>query len=283
MSGFEKELDDVINGVSDQDFTYKGEQEFEPKPKVKSEEDETTNPNPGKRGKPKKKKSRVGGPGKKKPKPKVSGKTADKKYRVGVVIISVVLACGLLAHKFGLFGSSEAPEEIEPPTQANQDLPDIDDGMSEPEKQEKGESSVVLEDTINPGIPDMNNGDNNKMSKSTTDAEEFTKDINGHEIPKRYEVDKIYHTVDFVNYTKKRGVTSNGVELLWLDAEYKGNPYTIQVPFQIWKELDTSGITVVNMEVLVVDKDKEIISYMEVKNNFKEVMAEGEKGLKDRK
>ena len=271
--GFEQEFDEIINNTySDDKFSYQGEEEFTPKER----EPVNNDPNPDRKQNPKqrKKKKKPGAP-----KPKED----NVKTRIGIVLISCLLASGGLFYKYGPL-NKRAENEIEPPGSSldrNEELPSVsgDDGIQEPSK--KVEPSVTMEDgEINPGLSDFEHGNNDTSNKNLTDADEFVKDINGNEIPKGYKVTKIEHEVDFVNYIKKRGVTANGVELLWLDAEYKGNPYTVQVPFKIWKELDTTGITVVNMEVLVVDKDKRIISYMEVKDNYKEIMEQGEKALK---
>lgn len=140
-------------------------------------------------------------------------------------------------------------------------------------------AGVSMEDSINPGLPDPEKGKQNVNNGTIEDASGFLVDINGNQIPQNYKVKKIEYETDFVSYVKKRGLTANGIELLWLDAEYKGHPYTVQVPFKIWKELDSQGITVVDMEVLYLENDAKVISYMKVKENYKEIMEKGEAAL----
>lgn len=144
-------------------------------------------------------------------------------------------------------------------------------------------SGVTMEDssnTINPGLPDPEKGKQNVNNGTIEDASGFLVDINGNKIPENYTTEKIVTETDFISYVKKRGITADGIELLWLDAEYKGQPYTVQVPFKIWKELDSQGITVVEMEVLYLQDDAKVISYMKVKENYKEIMEKGEAALK---
>ena len=57
------------------------------------------------------------------------------------------------------------------------------------------------------------------------------------------------------------------LELYYLDAEYKGKKYVIQVPFKYYKELDDSGIIPVKMEVLRIQSETDgtylsVVSYM---------------------
>lgn len=137
-----------------------------------------------------------------------------------------------------------------------------------------------MDDTnaINPGLPNTENGQNKVNNGKLTPSGDFLKDVNGNQIPANYEVKQVKEETDFVNYEKRRGVTGDGVELLWLDAEYKGIPYTVQVPFKIWKELDPKGITVVSMEVLYLDQDRKVISFMSVKENYKELLEKKNSG-----
>lgn len=151
------------------------------------------------------------------------------------------------------------------------------DKPTEPESKIPEASMEDSPNGINPGLPDTEKGKQNINNGELSDTQNFLMDINGNKIPANYEVQKIVMETDFVSYEKQRGVTANGIELLWLDAEYKGQPYTIQIPFKVWKELDPTGITVVDMEVLYLKEDLKIISYMKVKDNYKEIMEKGEK------
>ena len=136
------------------------------------------------------------------------------------------------------------------------------------------QQGVVMEDNVNPGLPDTKNGNKMNNNGEMTDTKGFISDVNGNKIPKDFVVQRVSDETDFVNYVKRRGMTGDGIELLWLDAQYKGIPYSVQVPFKIWKELDQQGITVVDMEVLYLEDGSKVISYMKVKDNYKEILEE---------
>lgn len=136
------------------------------------------------------------------------------------------------------------------------------------------QQGVTMQDGVTPGLPDTKNGNKMNNSGEMADTKGFISDVNGNKIPKDFVVQRVADETDFVNYVKRRGMTGDGIELLWLDAQYKGIPYSVQVPFKIWKELDQQGITVVDMEVLYLEDGSKVISYMKVKDNYKEILEE---------
>ena len=294
--GFEKEFDDILNDNEDE-FTYRGEEEFTPEPRKQEPNDEDEEPE--RKGKKPRKNVKSKGKQKVSPKSKPKSKSSNKgndnkQFIAKIIVASLLISGGLLFMKFGpLGGETPAAEggesQVASNEESNDDLPKLsetqggssDEDSANPDSSESGEPSVTMEDgEIKPGLSDFEGGDHNTNTGEVTDTGDFLKDINGSQIPKHYEVKKITYETDFVSYVKKRGVTGDGVELLWLDAEYKGNPYVIQVPFKVWKELDETGITVVDMEVLTIDKDLKVISNMQVKDNYKEIMEKGEKAVK---
>ena len=101
-------------------------------------------------------------------------------------------------------------------------------------------------------------------------------DLNGNKIDSNYVVASREVVTDYVNYEKKRGITSNGLELYWLDVTYKDNPYVIQVPYQTWSNLDSKGTTVVDMEVLNIDDGSQVISYMQLKGDINDIINRAE-------
>lgn len=287
--GFNKEFDAIMGEDEESNFTYRGEEEFTPEP-TQHNDDDDDNREPKQKGK-KTPKGKKPPKNKKAPKPSNS-KSSNKQFIIKIVVASLILSGGLLFWKFGPLSSGEgAGTEQQADTEnSDDDLPRLsetqtadDSGDNEedpkPDSNDDGPSVVMEDEEIKPGLSDFEGGDHNTNTGEVVESGEFLKDINGSQIPKHYEVKKINYETDFVSYVKKRGVTGDGVELLWLDAEYKGNPYVIQVPFKIWKELDETGITVVDMEVLTIDKNLKVISNMQVKENYKEIMEKGEKEI----
>lgn len=139
----------------------------------------------------------------------------------------------------------------------------------------------VVQDTkgITPGITDIEqNTVNVNNTKITPDT--FTKDLNSKPIAEEYKIDSIYTTIDFISYTKKRATSDDGIELYWLDAEYKGKKAKVQVPFSIFKELDPVGVTVVEVEVVRVDTGDyskplpEVVTGFTVRPDYKRILEQ---------
>lgn len=128
----------------------------------------------------------------------------------------------------------------------------------------------LLEDTpddLNVGTQDFRQNTTMDSDTALTDPDNFIKDLYGLSLQTNFTVSKIQDATDFVDYTKRRGTWGGGLELYYLDAEYRGNKYVIQVPFKYYKELDDTGIVPVKMEVLRVKSEVDdtylsIISYM---------------------
>lgn len=90
---------------------------------------------------------------------------------------------------------------------------------------------------------------------------------------KKYKAKSIDFTRDMVNYEKRRAISDVGMEIYWLDVVYKEKNYQIQIPFYIYSDLDKKGITIVSMEILTLEDDSKLITYMEVISNFREIIG----------
>lgn len=220
--------------------------------------------------------------------PRTISSRDDKKRRllfmcIGFVsIVIVVLALVLLFKDQPKSDNKDEGNTLgqvpkqEQSTDNNTNLSDATGGSATVPTQQPGvQPDLTMQDgNINPGLPDTQNGNKMNNSGALSDPKSFISDVNGNKIPKDFVVQRIADETDFVNYTKRRGMTGDGVELLWLDAQYKGIPYSVQVPFKIWRELDPQGITVVDMEVMYLESGAKVVSYMSVKPNYKEILED---------
>lgn len=128
--------------------------------------------------------------------------------------------------------------------------------------------------SITPGM--TNTGEDTTMDQTSPPEEDsMVKDLNGISLIQNYTVGEITTVVDFINYTKHRAITADGMELLWLEVDYKGKPYKVTVPFKIYKELDPEGITVVDIEVLNLGNGNQVISHMSVRSDYKKKLENG--------
>ena len=125
------------------------------------------------------------------------------------------------------------------------------------------DGNAVDRNAVNPGITDYGeeNGSTTAVVYSSSD---FLKDLNGLDVSAVYNVVSRDYVYDYVNYTAKRAVIDQGMELYWLDVVYNERNYRVQVPFYYFKDLKTTGICKVQIEVLVLEGGGKIISYMNV-------------------
>ena len=151
-------------------------------------------------------------------------------------------------------------------------------GRNEPAQQETTQPQQTtqqqatqqpVEETLPEGVGTQDFTQNTTMTNSDvlTNPVQYTQDIYGLTTRVDYTVNRISNVADFVSYTKHRGTWGGGLELYWLEAEYHGSKYVIQVPFEYYKELDDTGIVPVKMEVLTIagttaDETLTVISYM---------------------
>lgn len=203
---------------------------------------------------------------------KVKQKTPiDKKRKIIIGIIA-----GILIMLFGFVGFLVFSGNDNDNAQASASLQTNEAPKTEKPKDEKPKEEKNYPTDVNPGVPDIQMGSNMTQNSDTSDPKDFLKDINGNKVPKKYDVARIERATDFIDYTKRRAVTGDGVELLWLDATYKGRKYEVQVPFEVYKELDSSGITVVDVEILHTRGGGTIVSYMNVRKDYKQLLKNKE-------
>ncbi|MNN23375.1 hypothetical protein D3C81_1367710 [compost metagenome] len=125
------------------------------------------------------------------------------------------------------------------------------------------------------GIPNLNISNETQNKSEPVKDSVITTNLQQVPIDANYKVKEYKTVTDFVNYKKYRAVTGKGVEFYWLEATYKKQPYKIQVPFQVFNNLEEEGITVVNVEVSVLEDNSEVITYMSVKKDAKTLLDNG--------
>lgn len=130
------------------------------------------------------------------------------------------------------------------------------------------EADATESATMALGITDFDKSENNTTSDTISPASDFLLDLSGVEIPQNFAVADRTYVKDFVNYTAKRAVVDDGMELYWLEVTYKGKNYRMQVPFYAFKDLDKSGICAVEMEVLTLEGGGQVISYMQIVTDY---------------
>jgi hypothetical protein len=122
------------------------------------------------------------------------------------------------------------------------------------------------------GLPDFDADENGTTSAIVYSASDYIKDLNGSDIPAVYTTASRTYIRDFVNYEAKRAIIDDGMEMYWLEVTYKGKKYRCQVPFYVFKDLDATGICVVNIELLTLEDGGQVISFMEVVTDYDDLI-----------
>lgn len=124
------------------------------------------------------------------------------------------------------------------------------------------------EDIIDAGLPTFDSDGSSKTTAIVYSESDFIKDLNGVDVPAVYNVKSRDYVKDFVNYEAKRAIIDDGMELYWLEVTYNDKKYRVQVPFYVFKDLDKTGICIVELEVLTLEGGEKIISYMQVITDY---------------
>lgn len=133
-------------------------------------------------------------------------------------------------------------------------------------------TEISGDDGITIGLPEFDPKENGQTTAVVYSASDYIKDLNGLDIPAVYEISTRTYVRDFVNYEAKRAIIADGMEMYWLEILYEGKPYRCQVPFYIFQNLDTTGICVVEIELLTLAGGEQVISFMQVVTDYTDLI-----------
>ena len=128
------------------------------------------------------------------------------------------------------------------------------------------------QDDVNVGLPEFDPKSNGQTTAIVYSAGAYIKDLNGSDIPAVYNVATRTYVRDFANYEAKRAIIADGMEMYWLEILYKDKPYRCQVPYYVFKDLDTTGICVVEIELLTLEGGEQVISFMQVVPDYNDLI-----------
>lgn len=134
-------------------------------------------------------------------------------------------------------------------------------------------NEVINGDAIDPGDVNYTESTQRTTTAKVYSTDDYLKDINGVDISAVYNITSRDYVYDYVSYVAKRGIIDDGMEIYWLEADYKGRKYRIQVPFLYFKDFDEKGVCRVQIEVLNIEGGGKVISYMQVVDNSAGVSA----------
>lgn len=134
------------------------------------------------------------------------------------------------------------------------------------------DGNVIKDGADSVGLPNFSDDPGGKTTARYFSANDYVKDLNGLDIPAVYNVKSRTYIKDFVNYEAKRAIMDDGMELYWLEVLYKNRKYRVQCPFYIFKDLDETGICVVEIEVLNMEGGEKVISFMQVVQDYDDLI-----------
>ena len=126
-------------------------------------------------------------------------------------------------------------------------------------------------DAIDVGLPNFKDSDSSSTTATVYSDSDYIKDLNGVDVPAVYNVKSRDYIKDFVNYESKRAIIDDGMEMYWLEISYNKKKYRCQIPYYVFKDLDKTGICVVEIEVLTLEGGEKIISYMQVVTDYSDL------------
>ena len=165
----------------------------------------------------------------------------------GIAIIAgAVVALGLVA--FLVFGKGE--EQAAPPA------------PTEPAPAEETiDPATALKDSLyKKGIGKEAVDEENIYEQGNIESADFRKDFVSTDAPEHYvEPIEIMGVNDSVSYVKHRTMTDDGMDMYWVDAEYKGKKTRFTVPYYIWRTLAPQGVMDVIVETIVDAEDNTFV------------------------
>ena len=174
------------------------------------------------------------------------------------VAVAMVIGCVLFARR-GVSNEEETPQGSQ---EVNEISTENDTVQNNGVYDEDG--NTIDPNGITPGQPDYQHSTNNTTSSRVFDVNDYVKDINGLDVSAVYQEASLEYVIDYVSYVAHRGLVDNGMEMYWLDVEYNGLKYKMQVPFYYFKDLKETGICRVEMEIIHTMDGGKVISYMHI-------------------
>lgn len=195
----------------------------------------------------------------------------EKKKSNKTIILIVIFAVLMILIFIGIISTATSSEDSTSEEQTEETSNGAnEEGTQSTESQVQSNGvydvngNVVDQEAINPGIPDYDHSTNNSTTATVYSASDYIKDLNGVDVSAVYNVENIEYVYDYVSYETRRAIIDDGMELYWLEAVYEGKTYRIQAPYYYFKDLGTTGICKVKVEVLNLAGGGKIVSYMKI-------------------
>lgn len=91
----------------------------------------------------------------------------------------------------------------------------------------------------------------NLFAQGNIESNKFRRDFSGTDQPETFKLPvKITVVRDGVSYVKHRAITADGIEIYWLEGEFKGKACIFTIPYSIYQIIQSAGVIDVEVEVV---------------------------------
>ena len=123
------------------------------------------------------------------------------------------------------------------------------------------EEERIRRELLDSGYGVRNSSDSPPLPQSHAGSDSFVKDLDGADISELWEAKTITYIQDYVSYTKHRAITDSGVEIYWLEGDYKGLTCRMNIKYRHFRTLADSGVVVCNIEIVETVNGNKLITW----------------------
>lgn len=188
---------------------------------------------------------------------RTGNKSEENKAKPGIknaklvpFVIGAVLVILIIVVAASTLGKEKQPSQVNIPTE--------DSTYQEPSTLSESERLKQQLEAEGYGVGQDSHGGQINVS-----SDSMLRDINGNSLPEMWEAKTITYINDIVQYKKYRAVTGSGVELYWLEGEYRGQSCRIIVPYTYFRNFENEGGVVCKIEVVETTDGQRVFTWFE--------------------
>jgi hypothetical protein len=176
----------------------------------------------------------------------------DPKVLLGVGV-GVVLLVIFLATRGGGGGGGGGGDVVAVTPPVDEKSTEVTTSLSNEER--------VRQEVLAEGYGISNSSGSSVRNQIPIESDVFVKDLSGADVKEIF-VDRTVTLIrDFVSYVKHRAVTDEGIELYWLEGDYKGKKCKMDIKYNHFKTLADTGVVMCDIEVVETTEGNKIITW----------------------
>jgi hypothetical protein len=181
-------------------------------------------------------------------------KSFDPKIIAGVAVGAVLLVVFVISRSGGS-DSGQSPGSVVA-VQPSQQETVSDEAVTQMSEEER-----IRQELLSAGYGAENSSSSGTKSQIPVESDVFVKDLSGADVKEMFVSKSIVYIKDFVSYTRHRAVTDDGIELYWLEGDYKGKKCRMDIKFKHFQTLSDTGVVMCNIEVVETQDGNKLITW----------------------